>query len=150
MEIKIRKAVLADAETIAGFNQRMAMETENRVLDSELIVPGVTAVLNDPEKGHYYIADSEGVSVGCLLITFEWSDWRNAPMWWFQSVFVAPEARGKKVFGQMYQFVMDQARKNGVKELRLYVEKENSNAQKIYEKLGMEQSHYLMYEVVVE
>lgn len=151
MEISIRKAILADADTIATFNQRMALETEGVVLPDEKIRPGVKAVLEDPSKGFYLVAETaEWGVVGGLMITFEWSDWRNAPMWWFQSVFVVPEARGQKVFSGLYQFVMDLAKAEGVKILRLYVERENERAQKVYQQLGMAESHYLMYEVGVE
>lgn len=151
MEITIRKAQLNDADTIATFNQRMALETEGVHLPDEKIRPGVRAVLQDPNKGFYLVAEAEGMGVvGGLLITFEWSDWRNAPMWWFQSVFVVPEARGHKVFSRLYKHVMALAKAEGVKILRLYVERENHRAQKVYEQLGMTESHYLMYEVGVE
>lgn len=141
---------MADADTIATFNQRMARETEDKELPEALIGPGVRAVLSDAEKGFYLVAENAELGiVGGLMITYEWSDWRNAPMWWFQSVYVIPEARGYRVFGRMYQYIKEMAETKGVKMLRLYVEKENVAAQKVYEQLGMSESHYLMYEVTI-
>lgn len=150
MEMKIREATPQDAALIAQFNQKMARETEGRELPDEIIQPGVRAVLEDKNKGFYLVAEEGEKVMGGLMITYEWSDWRNGPMWWFQSVFVVPEARGKGVFKQMYHHVMALAKQNGVKELRLYVEKENERAQAVYEKLGMTESHYYMYEVAVD
>ncbi len=150
MKYTIRNAELKDLPRLADHNQAMARETEDRELSREVLEAGLQEVLTHPEKGFYLVMEHEGEVVANLMVTIEWSDWRNAPMWWFQSVYVRPEHRGKGLFGQMYHEVMFQARAAGVKELRLYVEKTNTRAQRVYEKLGMEESHYLMYEVPVE
>lgn len=150
MKYNLRKATLDDLVVLADHNQAMALETENKTLDREVLENGLATVLADKSKGFYLVAldDSDQVAAN-LMITIEWSDWRNAPIWWFQSVYVRTEHRRKGIFAQMYQEVKAMAKKAGVPELRLYVEQENTNAQKVYEQLGMSQSHYLMYEVEV-
>lgn len=130
------------------FNQAMAMETEGKRLEPELISCGVKAVFSDERKGFYVAAENEsGEVVGGLMVTFEWSDWRNAWFWWIQSVYILPEARGKKIYSRLYDFVKEKAKaQGGVCGFRLYVEKENENAQKVYERLGMDKTDYLMFE----
>lgn len=150
MNYAIRKAKAADKAILADHNQAMARETEDRELNRETIEAGLASVLGDPSKGFYLVAEWDGQIVGNLMVTIEWSDWRNAPMWWFQSVYIRPEHRGKGLFSKMYREVMSAAKAAGAKELRLYVEKTNVHAQKVYEALGMAESHYLMYEVVVD
>jgi GNAT superfamily N-acetyltransferase len=149
-KILIRPAKLSDAAAIVEFNQAMAHETEGRHLDREILMGGVEAVFHAPDKGFYVIAEAEGKIVGGLMVTFEWSDWRNGWFWWIQSVYILPHFRGQKIYRQLYDFVREKAAQaRDVCGFRLYVEKENSNAQKVYEKLGMEQSHYLMYEEMI-
>lgn len=145
--MNIRLGSEEDAAALVGFNQAMAMETEGKRLDENKIGPGVSAVFGDEKKGFYVVAEDEGRIIGGLMITFEWSDWRNAWFWWIQSVYILPEARGKKIYSDLYEFVKQRARAQGnVCGFRLYVENDNYHAQKVYEKLGMESSHYLMYE----
>lgn len=146
----IRKGKIEDALTIAQFNQKMAMETENKILGDELIIPGVNRILEDAQKGHYYVAEFNEEIVGQLMITFEWSDWRNSTIWWIQSVYVKEPFRNKGIYKALYQKVVADAKLNGVKTIRLYVEKENLTARSVYQKLGMEKSNYLMYESLVE
>ena len=145
MDIRIAKK--DDAAAMVKFNQAMAMETEGKHLSEEVLSKGVAAVFDDPQKGFYVVADDGGRIAGGLMITFEWSDWRNGWFWYVQSVYVRPEARGKRVYSQLYRFVKDRASENGnVCGFRLYVEKENERAQAVYKKLGMEETYYLMFE----
>lgn len=144
--INIRKATSADASAIIDFQIRMAMETEKLSLDPETVTKGVNAVFTDSTKGQYYVAINEGKVVASLLITFEWSDWRNSNVWWFQSVYVITEFRRKGVFRKMYTFIRDIAEEQGIAGLRLYVEIRNLNARKTYEALGMTSGHYSFYE----
>lgn len=147
MNIKIRQARKEDAPALVEFNQAMALETEGKKLETEILQPGVEAVFNDEKKGFYVVAESEGEIIGGLMITFEWSDWRNSWFWWIQSVYILPDFRGQRIYSRLYDFVKNLARENGnVCGFRLYVEKENTRAQRVYERVGMEQSHYLMYE----
>lgn len=145
--MKIRRAESADAASLVDFNQKMALETEGKILDQAVLSPGVRSVFSDPNKGFYVVAEEEGSIVGGLLVTFEWSDWRNKWFWWIQSVYIIPEARSKGIYSQLYEFVKaEAARKADVCGFRLYVERENTHAQKVYEKLGMKNSVYFMYE----
>ncbi|HCC70508.1 MAG TPA: GNAT family N-acetyltransferase [Bacteroidales bacterium] len=142
----IREARIIDAEKIIEFQKMMARETENISLDHETIYQGVHAVFADPYKGKYYVAEKNNEVIGSLLITFEWSDWRNSYIWWFQSVYIEPGSRRKGVFRQMCGHVRETAIQNNVPCLRLYVEKNNTKAQKTYEEMGMNSNHYKMYE----
>lgn len=147
MTTQIRKATISDHAAITGFNQNMAMETENKALDDDIIGPGVAAVLNDENRGFYLIAEVDGQTAGCLMVTHEWSDWRNYWFWWIQSVYVDASFRRQGVYQSLYQKVKDlAAERDDVGGFRLYVETENSVAQKTYERLGMTRCEYLMYE----
>jgi ribosomal protein S18 acetylase RimI-like enzyme len=148
--MKVRLANKNDAVAMVEFNQAMALETEGKSLDSNVLQNGVGAVFEATDKGFYVVANENGKIAGGLMVTFEWSDWRNAWFWWIQSVYILPEFRGRKIYSLMYAFVKNLAAEQGnVCGFRLYVEHDNKNAQKVYEKLGMESSHYLMYEEMV-
>jgi len=148
--INIRRATPADAPVIIDFQQKMAWETEQMKLKSELVTKGVNAVFENNSRGQYWVAEDNGQVVASLLITYEWSDWRNANVWWFQSVYVLPEWRRTGIFRSMYNHIKDEADKIGVAGLRLYVETNNKRAQKTYEALGMQSEHYTMYEWLKE
>lgn len=146
-EFSIRDARPSDADTIAEFNVKMAMETEGRPLDPELINPGVRAVLEDSSRGRYWVAEIDGQVVGQLMVTYEWSDWRNGVFWWIQSVFIRDDCRRKGIFSALHRHVETLARSApDVCGLRLYVERENRRAQKTYEALGMASPGYLVME----
>lgn len=125
------------------------METEGMELKPDLVTEGVMAVFNDSGKGRYYVAEENGVVVASLMITYEWSDWRNANIWWFQSVYVIPEYRRKGIFRMMYEHVKKEGTECGIAGLRLYVESENIRAQKTYEAMGMNGNHYRTFEWMV-
>ena len=143
----LRLAVAEDAPALAGFNQAMALETEARALADEVVLPGVEAVLRDSGHGFYVIADAGDEIAGALLVTYEWSDWRNGRIWWIQSVYVRPGHRRRGVYRALHEFVRARARSTGgVVGLRLYVERDNTVAQSTYAALGMEEAPYLVYE----
>lgn len=147
MKIEIRKAKLTDTDTIKNYQLNMALETENLKLDHATVAHGVKAVFNDPGKGQYWVAESEGKIVASMLMTPEWSDWRNATVLWFQSVYVLPAYRKHGIFRIMYEHLKKYV--NSSDEfggLRLYVDKTNTTAQKVYEALGMNGDHYRFYE----
>jgi GNAT superfamily N-acetyltransferase len=147
MPITIRDATLADAATIADNNSSMAMETEGRALAPDVIGPGVAALLGDPEMGRYWVAESAGQIVGQLMVTYEWSDWRNGGLWWIQSVYIAPDFRRQGVFSALYHHVESlAATEPDVCGLRLYVEDNNHRAQQTYEALGMVKPSYVVME----
>ena len=146
-EITVRRAVRADSAAIVGFNLSMAAETEGKTLSAGLLTSGVAAVFDDPSKGFYVIAEDGGRPVGGLLVTAEWSDWRNAYFWWIQSVYVEPASRRRGVYGRLHRWVENTARSDGnVCGLRLYVDAENAAARSVYERMGMSRSRYDFFE----
>ncbi|MGD0580024.1 MAG: GNAT family N-acetyltransferase [Bryobacteraceae bacterium] len=147
-EIKVRVATPADAEFLVRSNAEMALETEHLSLDLDRLRDGVHAVFEQPGRGVYYIAEVHGRRAGQMMITYEWSDWRNGVFWWIQSVYVERMFRRQGVFKAIYQHIENLARTTpGVCGLRLYVENSNSRAQEIYERLGMQRTIYQMFEV---
>jgi ribosomal protein S18 acetylase RimI-like enzyme len=147
--IIVRKAELKDVEIIADFNKNLAAETEGKNLNRETVVKGVTAVIKDPHKGFYLVAETRTDIVqliGQLMITFEWSDWRNQCFWWIQSVYVPKKFRKQRVFSELYQYVVKMAKRGNVSELRLYVEKHNVSAKRVYKTLGMKKASYEIFE----
>ncbi len=134
-------------EHIAQFQIKMARETEDLELDKEVVLKGVAAVFQDPTKGQYYVACYDKRIVASTLITFEWSDWRAKTIWWIQSVYVLPELRGRKVFREMYHYLKTRVLESSdVGGLRLYVDKSNKLAQKVYTAIGMNGEHYHLFE----
>lgn len=146
MSITVRTATRADIANIAQWNRAMAWETEHKPLDPAVLERGVTAVFDEPRRGFYLVAERDGEPVGCLLVTYEWSDWRAGDFWWIQSVYVVESARREGVFRQLYEDAKQRAAQAGAVGLRLYVETENERAQRTYAGLGMERCHYFMYE----
>ena len=151
MTLTIRRGEPRDAGVIAEFNRRMAWETEHKHLDPAVLARGVGRVFTDPAKGFYLVAEAEGEVVGQLMVTYEWSDWRDGWVWWVQSVYVREDYRRTGVFKALYAEVMRQAREAGdVIGVRLYVEKENTRAQETYRHLGMGDAGYLVWEVMLK
>ena len=144
--IEVRKADITDLDIIIANNIEMAQETENKTLDKSTISHGVEEVLHNPNLGWYYLAEIDRHNAGQLMITREWSDWRNGYFWWIQSVFVHKTHREKGVYNSLHKHVVARAKKMGVVGLRLYVDSKNKSAQKVYERLGVKNSHYLFYE----
>lgn len=147
-QILLRAATLADAQTVADYNIAMAWETEHLRLEAPTVLAGVRAVLGDVYKGTYFIAEIAGRVAAQLLVTHEWSDWRNGDIWWVQSVYVHPDFRRRGLFRRLYQYVADLARQQGAAGVRLYVERDNADAQRTYVSLGMELTHYLVMEEI--
>jgi ribosomal protein S18 acetylase RimI-like enzyme len=145
--MNIRLACREDLDVLVAFNRAMALETEGKSLILEVITRGVANLLAQPQRGFYVIAEIDGAKAGSLMITNEWSDWRDGDFWWIQSVYVKPEFRKLGVYRAMYAFVQSMAmEKPNVCGFRLYVERENVNAQKTYVSLGMQETHYNIYE----
>ena len=136
----------SDLESLVNFNQLMAWETEQKKLDENTLKKGVAALIADDNKGFYLVAEQHAQVIGSLMVTTEWSDWRNAVFWWVQSVYVTPDYRRKGIYAHLYAQVKTLAEQQNVCGFRLYVEKENIIAQKTYVSLGMVESHYLMFE----
>lgn len=143
----VRRAHPAEAATLAEFQLRMARETEDLALDPETLARGVDGVFAEPSRGAYWVAEAAGRIVGSLLVTSEWSDWRNGTVWWIHSVYVLPEERGRGVFRRLYEHLRQAVEAApDVKGLRLYVERGNAAAQRVYERLGMTKEHYELFE----
>lgn len=149
----IRRATMSDLQTIVSFNMALARETENRTLDMRILESGVEALLKDSGKGWYAVAEKSlygdrPIVVGQILVTFEWSDWRNGNFWWLQSVYVHPDQRQQQILRQLYEYVQSQAHLNQepVCGYRLYVEEKNHQAHQAYAHLGFQETAYHMYE----
>jgi ribosomal protein S18 acetylase RimI-like enzyme len=145
--LKIRCATRRDAAALNAFNCSMALETESKVLMPRVIGAGVRHLLRHRDSGFYLVAESGGEVIAALMITTEWSDWRNGEFWWIQSVYVRPDYRRQGVYRALYRSVQAlAATKRGVCGFRLYVERNNRRAQATYRASGMERTHYLVYE----
>lgn len=145
--VALRLAVASDAAVLTAFNRAMARETEGKDLVPEVVAAGVASLLAQPQYGFYVVAEVAGEVVGALLVTTEWSDWRNGLFWWIQSVYVLPDCRRRGIYRRLYQFVKELARDAGnVCGFRLYVERENAIAQQTYRSLGMSETHYRLFE----
>lgn len=147
LELSFRRGETRDAGAIADFNAAMAFETEGKELIPEVIGAGVARLIETPSLGFYVVAEHRGDVVACLMITNEWSDWRNGLFWWIQSVYVKKEFRRQGVYRRMYEHVRALAQGDAsVCGFRLYVEKENETAHATYSSLGMKETGYLIYE----
>ena len=146
-ELQVRRATLADLDTLVEFNAALALETECKTLDPQRLRAGVAELLNDDGRGSYFVAEESGRVVGQLLITTEWSDWRNGYFWWIQSVYIAPGFRRRGVYRSLHNHVIAESRvQGGVCGLRLYVHQDNSVAQRVYAGMDMGESPYQMWE----
>ena len=144
----MRRATPEDLDTLVRFNAAMAEETEGKALELARLRSGVAALFQDPNRGFYLVAEIGGQVVGQLLVTTEWSDWRNAFFWWIQSVYVAPAYRRRGVYRALHSYLQAEAQRHGdICGLRLYVERSNQVAQQTYSSLGMARSHYDLYEI---
>lgn len=141
-DIQIRRATLSDVTRIASFNISMAWETEKTRLNAYTVEHGVRAAVEDPRKCDYYVAEVEAQVAGCLMVTREWSDWRNGDIWWIQSVYVDPSFRRRGVFAMLYRHVETLAREQSVVAIRLYVDRDNLAGKATYQKLGLLSTHY--------
>lgn len=143
----IRKAVLSDSKALANFNTSMAKETEGIDLIPRVIGSGVEAMINNPQMGFYLVVEDAGDIQASLMVTTEWSDWRNGLFWWIQSVYVNQQYRRQGLYRQLYQHVKSLAEADSqVCGFRLYVEHDNHIAQKTYRSLGMEETGYKLFE----
>jgi GNAT superfamily N-acetyltransferase len=142
----VRPAHLDDLEFLVAGNIAIAEETEGLRLDSNTLREGIRALLESRAPGRYWVAEIDSRVVGQLLITFEWSDWRNRMVWWIQSVHVVPDARRKGVFRALYDRIRAEARSAGAAGLRLYVDRTNTRAQAVYKAVGMTSDHYQVLE----
>lgn len=149
--ITVRDATRADAAAIIAFQQAMARETEGIELDGPTVTRGVQGVFEDPSRGRYFVACRGDEIVASLMITFEWSDWRNGTVWWIQSVYVTPDVRKQRVYGRLYEHVKQLVqREPDVRGIRLYVDRRNTVAQQVYTRLGMNGEHYQVFEWMKE
>ncbi len=146
MKLTITKASIDDKDFIIQAQKEMALETEGVELNPDRVGAGVAAVFSDSHKGQYWISKLNDEIVASLLVTREWSDWRDTYVWWIQSVYVRPSFRGQGIYKKMYQHLQAEARSFGVAGIRLYVDKTNVLASQVYQKLGMQNQHYDLFE----
>ena len=149
LDLTITRGKASDIEAIVRFQADMAMESEGTMLDMDRLTLGVTSAINDEQKGTYLVARANDTPIGSLMVTREWSDWNNMWYWWIQSVYVVPEYRNQGVYRAMYATLKDMAKENGVSQVRLYADRTNHSAQQVYRRLGMTESHYLMFEETI-
>ncbi len=148
MSVAVRSARNTDLDFIVDCNLRLAHETENKQLETQTLRTGVRRALESEHKGRYFIAELDGRPAGQLMLTREWSDWRNGFFWWIQSVYVVADARRRGVFASLYHHIEDEARSSAdVCGLRLYVEHENNAAQRLYQRLGLMRTGYRIMEI---
>jgi len=148
---EFRVARSDDIPAIVQFQLAMARETEDLTLDLQVCTKGVRAVFEHPDRGLYYVSEIQGTVAGSLLITFEWSDWRNGLVWWIQSVYVLPEFRKRGIYAGLYSHIQATARADeSIRAIRLYVDRRNVVAQSVYESLGMNGDHYQVFEWLKE
>ena len=149
--MQIREAKTQDVSSLIDFQLKMALETENLQLEISTLSMGMNKLMKDPSKGKYYVAEEGGEVIGCLMITYEWSDWRCGTVLWIQSVYVAEPWRGKGVYKKMYQYIKSSVQEDpDLKGIRLYVEKSNLRAKEVYANLGMNGEHYTVFEWMKE
>lgn len=141
----VRDATLKDAAVIARNNVLLAKESEGETLDHGTALSGAKALLSDEGKGFYIVAEEDGLIIGQTMITFEWSDWRDRPIWWLQSVYVDPAWRKKEVFKRLFDEIKRRAKKEKVGLLRLYVHTSNKRAMEVYKRIGLSEEHYRIY-----
>jgi ribosomal protein S18 acetylase RimI-like enzyme len=146
-DMVVRLAKRVDISILTEFQLAMALETENLVLDKTVLEKGIESLFKDSTKGSYYVAEESEKIIGCLMTTYEWSDWRNGNVLWIQSVYIHKRFRGKGVYKKMYEYIQqivaDSVEFRGI---RLYVDKTNLNAKKVYQQLGMNGEHYQVFE----
>lgn len=151
-DLLIRVGELRDLDILVEFNQELIRETEGKEFPLDVVTAGVETLLTNLNLGFYLLAEKNHNIVGSLMITSEWSDWRNGLYWWIQSVYILPEFRRQGIYRKLYEFVKQKAQKkqNGLRicGFKLYVERENTIAQNTYKALGMKESYYLLYEEV--
>lgn len=148
--ITIRQANIEDAETLVLFNQLMATETESKTLDVPTLTAGVKTLINNDQLGFYLLAQSNNSTIASLMVTSEWSDWRNGLFWWIQSVYVMPQWRKQSVYRRLYEHVKMLAKdRSDICGYRLYVEKNNKNAQQVYKNVGMAPTYYQVFEELI-
>ena len=146
-EIKVRQATAAEARRLADFNRALALESEGLALNEQTVMAGVVALMSHPERGFYLVAEKDGVPAGCLLVTYEWSDWRNKNFWWISSYYVKPEMRGRGIYDAMDRKLQELAAKEGnVCGFRTYVHKSFQVGQDVCRHLGMVEKEYLVFE----
>jgi len=147
MDYLIRRASFADASQIAQNNIAVAWESEGMKIHPETALAGVLSVLTDEQKGIYRVVEVNGKIVAQLMTNVEWSDWRNRPIWWIQSVYVVPEFRKNGYFRLLYEHVLAEAKVNQVVSVKLYADKHNLPAIAVYRALGMSDAHYSLFEI---
>ncbi|HEY6940658.1 GNAT family N-acetyltransferase [Dokdonella sp.] len=146
--LHVREAVVGDLAFLADCNAAMALETERKRLDRGVLERGIAGVFADRRRGFYLVCEDADAALGCLLVTYEWSDWRNGDWWWLQSVYVVPGARRRGVFRALYDAVRERLATDAAAiGLRLYVERDNARAQATYAALGMSETAYRLYEL---
>jgi len=150
INMKIRNAVLTDSNIIAENNLMLAKESEGKNIDYKTVLEGVKNVINDRQKGFYLVAEENKGIIGQMMITYEWSDWQNKNIWWFQSVYINKSWRKKGVFKQLFKTIKERALENNVDTLRLYVHSNNIEAKQVYHQVKLIKKSYDFYQITLQ
>ena len=146
----LRMATLQDLDIIIENNIKLAMEFENiedcpLKIEKQIVKKGVKRVLENENLGFYFICKEKEALIGQVLITYEWSDWRNQMIWWLHRIYVTPKWRKKGALKKIIKKLDELAEKKNVYAMRLYLHSNNKNAIYAYEKTGWEKLPFKIY-----
>ena len=110
-DIRVRPALIEDSDVIVEFACKLALDTENYILDRPLVKSGIDNCIQDPKIGYYCLAwdenDPEKKSLGYIMVTPTFDFALGGLVHWIGSVYVLAEARKKGVFRALYSHVKE-------------------------------------------
>jgi len=109
------------------------------------------ALIADPEReGLQLIAGAEdGEAVGFATIYWTWQTLDAARLAVMNDLFVSESARGSGLADALILACADEARSHGALSLGWQTAKDNTRAQKVYERVGAERSEWLDYSLAL-
>jgi ribosomal protein S18 acetylase RimI-like enzyme len=139
----IRKARETDLETLIAFTLEEAWEAEGARIGVDAVRRGVETGLMDPKVAEYWVAEATGGEViAAASVVTEWSNFHGGYYWWVQSLFIAPDHRGRGLVDLLLDHLADTAQAAGALDLRLYVHESNHRAIHAYRRCGFGSAPY--------